>query len=600
MKLHGPLILLWLLAAPVAADQYRSKIYLDPNLQLGESASQSLEQLEAQFDQLDDDYAKSSAGRQLAEHFIRQGEYDKAAAYYETTLAAGGLSEIVNREILKQLAALYLRQEAFTEVVTTLERLEGLQSLDALPSDERARLLLILTQSHSKLNNHLAVERTLSRLMQQPQMLTDNQLRQVLALYYRAGNYPRCEALLKRLIQRNPEDGASWLQLTSILLAQDKQRAALDRLALAREKRVPFDAQDWLLLSDLFIANGAAERGARLLGEGLESGRIKADAEHYRRLFEAWLRAREPAKAMAALQVAARLSGDTELYLKLAQLQMERQRWPQMQATIEQACQQVLADRYVSRANLLLGISQHKQGQHEAARRAFINATLVGSSDQPGQWLRFIQAAPATFDDLKQITPPCQPADPDTRHLAAQLSRGETAQSAQATQSEPVEPVREVLLKTVPKQTLYLSRHRMPGAEIERNAELLAIKLGMALIKGGGSIDGPLMMIFDNIDMARNNPTAEIDFKLAFAVRGRPRSSGKYRVQRSEPFTTAYRTYHGPEEGLDAAWLGFYSDLLKADLNPSGEQRLLWSDESSDSGMVRVELQIGIQADSEG
>ena len=81
----------------------------------------------------------------------------------------------------------------------------------------------------------------------------------------------------------------------------------------------------------------------------------------------------------------------------LAQLQMEQESWRPMYDTMVRACGDPLQDRFVGRANLLLGVSQLKLGDNVAARRSFINATLIGGVNaQAGQWLQFMNAAPAT------------------------------------------------------------------------------------------------------------------------------------------------------------------------------------------------------------
>ena len=81
--------------------------------------------------------------------------------------------------------------------------------------------------------------------------------------------------------------------------------------------------------------------------------KVNANGENYRKLFEFWFLARENIKAQQALEQAAKLTGDTQLYLYLAQLQMDQQAWQDMHQTVLAACADELQDQYVSRANLL-------------------------------------------------------------------------------------------------------------------------------------------------------------------------------------------------------------------------------------------------------
>ena len=83
--------------------QYRSKVLLSPGDETNAGLELSIEELEQQIDSIEQAYSKSSAGRHLARHYVELGAYDKAIAYYQTALVAEGLSDIANREMLREL-----------------------------------------------------------------------------------------------------------------------------------------------------------------------------------------------------------------------------------------------------------------------------------------------------------------------------------------------------------------------------------------------------------------------------------------------------------------------------------------------------------------
>ncbi len=382
--------------------QYRSRILLDPDDSLGKGAAISIDQLEKVIDSIEEPYAHASAGRHLARYFVQQGDYDKAVAYYRAALAEGGLSAIANRQMQRELAQVYLQQKDYAAAVSTLTQVLGYDLLPA-PDD-----YLLLARAHHLLSRYDLVVSTLDRMREQIDQLSSQQLRQALALYYRAGAWSQAEMLLAQLLTIEPDNGQFWHQMTAVLLQQSKQRAALDYLALARDKRVPFSEGDVLLLASLYAVNGDPHSAARLLSEAMDRQELARNAVHYRRLFEYWFLARERPRAMAALARAAALSADTELYLYLAQMQMEQLAWQAMHDTLLVACAEQLPDRYVSRANLLLGISQLKLGDRTGARRSLINATLIGgASQQAARWLRYMDAEPTTEDEARRIVGIC-------------------------------------------------------------------------------------------------------------------------------------------------------------------------------------------------
>lgn len=334
--------------------QYRSKIRIETGTDLGEGSGLSIEELERQIASISDAYARSSAGRHLARHFVEAGEYDKAIDYYRTALAADGLSDVANREMLRELAQVYLLSENYAAAADALERALRIKLVP------QAGDYLLLAQAYYQLGNLARVVGALDPIRQQGLKLTLAQRRQALALYYQAGAYQRCEELLLQLLAAEPENPANWHQLASVYLQQNKRKQAMDQLDLAWQKAVPFREQDIQLRADLHAVNGDPYGAAGILEAAIAEKSLQGSVATYRKLFQYWLQARENDRATAALVQAARLSGDIDLYLYLAQLQMEQEDWQAMQQTMLRACQNRLPDKYVGRANLLLGISQLK------------------------------------------------------------------------------------------------------------------------------------------------------------------------------------------------------------------------------------------------
>ena len=138
-------------AAEAEQGQYRSRVQITPPGEVNQGRVLSVEELEQQINALDDPYAKSSAGRHLARHYVEQKEYDKAIEYYRTALAAKGLSDIANREMLRELAQVYLLSENYAAAAATLERALRID-LVPVPGD-----YLLLATAQYRLGNYVAV-----------------------------------------------------------------------------------------------------------------------------------------------------------------------------------------------------------------------------------------------------------------------------------------------------------------------------------------------------------------------------------------------------------------------------------------------------------
>jgi tetratricopeptide (TPR) repeat protein len=573
-------LLLTLVGSVYAAEvgQYRSRVQVDPTGQAERGRQLSVEELERQIGSIEDPYARSSAGRHLARHYVEQEQYDKAVDYYREALSARGLSDVANREMLRELAQVYMLKEDYAAAAATMQRA---LAIDLVPATGD---FLLLARAHYHRRDYVAVVAALDRIEEAGLTLDLAQTRQALALYYRAGAWSQCEALLGELIEREPNNPENWHQLAAVYLQQNKKRRALDQLALAREKGVPFRQEDLNLLVDLKVVNGNPYGAAETLGDAVAAGELPANGANYRKQFELWFQAREQERALRALVQAARLSGDTQLYLYLAQLQMEQESWSDMYSTMQSACAQQLEDRYVSRANLFLGISQLKLGDETGARRSFINATLVGGANlQAAQWLDYMEAAPATEKELRRVEGLCYGAGDKQREVAA-LSGSDVGAS-------PVQDgeAADLQFKQIPRQRLFYIEFDGSVEELAPRIKALATRMAITLAKSGGTTDGPLQIIVTEQDGERS-------VQLARPVRGSPPAGGKYRVRSAAAMRVAYRLVQGSAGELAAAGQAMAESLLAAGYELTGELRLvLPAGGSAPEGELEVEVQLGIQ-----
>lgn len=586
----GILLLAIALSAPLQSEegQYRSRILIDPAGALEKGTAQSVEQLEQQLDSLTDPYAIASTTRHLARQYIELRQYDKAIAYYRAALDAEGLSDIADRELLRELARVYLLNEDYGSAAGALE---NVLQFNLVPE---AADYLLLARAWFRSGDYVAAVATLDQLMDSDLSLDNMQLRHVLALYYQAGAYSQCSGLLQELLERDPDNPEYWHQLTAIYLLQDKRREALNQLTLAYEKGVSFREQDIFLLADLFAVNDNPHSAARVLQEALEKQVIAGSGEHFRKQFEFWLQAREKDRAITALGHAASLTGDTELYLYLAQLFSEKENWQAMQDTVLAACSSELEDRYVSRANFLLGVSQLKLGDPTGARRSFINATLIGGdSGQAAQWLRFMEADPPTDSESKRIVSPCYGSQDKQRGLSVAQDDHQPAVSSSPMVEDKAEELNVVVTKTVPRQRLFTVKHNMTPASMAAKTKALATRLAIKLIQAGGEIDGPLQVL---LDTAPTGPNEARDFQLAFPTRGSPRASGRYRMHSTDSFRCSYLIYTGATDGIPAAWAELARSTREGGYRLTGHARYVFSaiGETSPTGGT-VELQLGIE-----
>jgi tetratricopeptide (TPR) repeat protein len=553
------------------AIHYRSRILLDPLGEIGKGREMSVDELEAEIDSIDDPYARSSATRHLARHYVQQEDYAAALDWYREALAAEGLSPVANREMLREMAQVYLLDENYAEAARTLER--GL-AIDLAPD---AADFLLLAQVRYRQTDYVGVVTALDGIQAEGLVLDTQQKRQALALYYRAGAFEQCEPLLRQLQAEFPAEPVYWHQLASVYLQQNKRRQAMDQLVLALEKGIPFTDQEMLLLIDLLAVNGNPYGAAQVLQESMSAGRLPRDATTQRKLFELWLQAREREQAKRALVEAAQLSGETELYLYLAQLQLEDEQWSGVEKTVLTACERQLEDRFVSRANLLLGVSLLKQSREEAARQALINATLVGGANQQAaEWLRFMEARPPTENELRRERGPCY----GSRGKKAALREEAPAQAAPSPEAEAV-AAGTLEVQSAAAQRFYVSEHDEAVAQLLPRVRKLLVHQYVSLVKSGGTAGGPVQLIADG----------EGPLRLAIPLRGSVPASGRYKVYKGGEFRYVAFSLSADESDIPAQLAAAVEAVQAEGLELDGPWRLVLAGEEEG----QFELQLGVR-----
>lgn len=617
-----------------AQEQYRSRMYIDLDLSATENVTLSVSELEKKLGSFQDDATRASAEKFLAQHYAGQKDYNKAAQHIEGALRNPALTADNRRDLLGQLARICLLQKNYDRAAKAIEEYIALKP----PAAADAEIYLLLAQVQHKRNNHVGSAAALDKALALQKNPSKELLQTALAVYYSTGSYERAGQVMQQLVAADINNAELWQQWVSLYLKGGKHAQALDVMALAWEKGIPFREQDILLLTDLYAVNNIPGRGARVLEEAIASGRLKSGSKINDRLFRLWMQAGEREKAEAALAKAASGSNDVELQLHLAQLQMEKQQWQPMQQLVLDACEAGLPDRLVARANLLLGISQLKLGDNELARRSFINATLVGGAGDAAQWLAFMKAEPATEREKAGVAGPCSSAGtssifaaamPESRRgtAAADAAAADTEQEQEQEQQAAAAPAEETPspsvaagtetasasaapdtaalaniqgnpsapldIKTTESRQLYLGDYKLTATEMSSQMVGLATRLGITIVKNGGKISGPMHIIFPE---PFEQGAEKIRVRFGFPVTGNPPPSGRYQLVRDKGFKCAARQYQGSPDGVALAFAQLHADAKARGLTLTGESRQIASEENVAGGKtVELELQVGVQ-----
>ncbi|RLB58419.1 MAG: hypothetical protein DRI34_04910 [Deltaproteobacteria bacterium] len=217
-----------------------------------------------------------------------------------------------------------------------------------------------------------------------------------LSVHFKLKQYRKVAQVLERLVSRFRKK-TYWMQLAAIYSELKQEKKALAVLELAYLQGFLTSRGEIRNLISLYNYHNVPIKAARLLEEAMNKGLIKRERKSFEELADTWLRAREMERAARAMEQAARLADGGELYLRLAQIRIEQQKWKAAAAALARA----LAKGKLKRpgaAHLLRGVAFYYDRQWKKARAAFEKARGFKHSERnASQWLK-------TLDDkLKRL-----------------------------------------------------------------------------------------------------------------------------------------------------------------------------------------------------
>ncbi len=316
--------------------------------------------------------------------YARAREYPQAIAALERCLSIEALPKEATRNALSVLVQAQAASERYAEAARNLDLWFA---LSGKPTVEEYGLAGAIYAQVGRTDDAVtALKKALSGSAEAREVW----YRQLAALYAGAKRHEAAAELLAIMVQRFPDRKAYWLQLAVSYQALGSDTKALATLELAYRRGLPFTEPELLQLAASLMRQGLPYRAGELLARSLGDGSLSPTAHHWERLSDAWVRAREPALALAALGRALELEPSAERHLRRARLALEAEDWELVLASA-QAALSADALKAPGTAHVLFGIAHHRLGHPDDALEAFRRAAEQDTSrDQARAWIAFI------------------------------------------------------------------------------------------------------------------------------------------------------------------------------------------------------------------
>lgn len=351
-------------------------------------------------------YERAQAHNLSAYTYYLQEQYSDAIRAYERVLAQPDLPEALLLTTMKTLAQLQFTIEDYPKALETVQRLM------AMVPEPAADIYMLLGQAHFQMQNYREalgpIKTAIDMFTEQGRIPRENWLLLLRVCYYELGDFPNMIEVLKDLIAYYPKD-TYVLTLAGIYseLGETKKQLALSEVLY--EKGFLRNPTYIVNLANLYLLHNAPYKAAVLLEREMASNRVEEDVRNLRLLSQAWYTSREDEKAISPLRRAAELSGDGELFVRLAQAYINLDRWEEA-ATALQTGLRLGGISRESTAQIMLGMALFNQKKLSLARNAFQEALQDDRSRRTAQqWIQYVDSEIKRAELMDQALPEMEP-----------------------------------------------------------------------------------------------------------------------------------------------------------------------------------------------
>ncbi len=355
--------------------------------------------------------------------YYLQENYEAAIQAYDRVMAQPELPEALMLSTLKTKAQLQFTVEDYQGALATINQL-----MDQV-AEPSADVYMLLGQAYFQMGNYDAalepIKTAVDMYRDQGREPKENWLLLLRVIYYENKDYENMIAVLEELIQYYPKD----TYLLTLAGAHSELEDTLKQLVIVEtlyEKGYLQTDSHIVNLANLYLLHETPYKAAVLLDKEMAAGIVPETERNLRLLSQAWYMAREDEKSIPPLAKAAELTGDGELYVRLAQSYLNLEEWDQAASAVRTGLQAGGLSREDT-ANIMLGMALFNQEKYAEARTAFERASRDERSRRAAQqWMNYVDSEIARAELMAQELPvDTQPSEIDQLLEQAEAATGD-------------------------------------------------------------------------------------------------------------------------------------------------------------------------------
>ena len=211
-----------------------------------------------------------------------------------------------------------------------------------------------------------------------------------LAVAYEMKDFKGCAQMLVQLIGLAPTKPDYWKQLSSMFFEMKSDMDAVAVLAVAERQGFIDKPNERKNLYNVYMMLDLPFKAGTMLQESIEKGKVPADEANLESVADAWINAREAARAEATLKKLAAMSEKGEYFFKLGAMYGDNEQWKESREALQKALQKGGLKR-AGEAWMRLAVAENGLKNNPGAITALQKAaTFDETRKQANEWLRHL------------------------------------------------------------------------------------------------------------------------------------------------------------------------------------------------------------------
>lgn len=345
------------------------------------------------------EYEQSNVLNYLGFVYYNMDQPAKAIQAYERMLKIPSLEEQLRKQTIYTLAQLSTMEENYQKA---LDYLDQWFALEPNPAPDP---YILYAQNLYQLDRYSDMVRPIETAMEiarkREVAIKEDWYVLLNFAYFQQENFAKVKDLNKILLQNWPKK-RYWFQLAGAYTELGEDQNLVAAYDAAHTQGMLETESELVTMAQLYLQQEVPYKAATLLETEMESGRVSKDAKNYRLLSQAWALAAEDEKAVPALQQAARLSDDGELYVRLGNSYLNLGQYDECVSAVREGLDKGGLGDDASDAQISMGMCLYNLKRYKDAIAAFERAARSEATRRlANQWIDVINADIAREEQIR-------------------------------------------------------------------------------------------------------------------------------------------------------------------------------------------------------